>query len=227
MKKTIFLFLLLVGTLSINAQKFEGTIKMKLSFKGAAAQMMQAMSPSEMIFKMSNDKMSTKFSGGMSSMMGKIISDGEKDYMIMDSQKTAYLMDNTEEESVDNEPEPKITDLNITEKVAGYDCKKFKVELPDTGEDQQVKLFYVWIAQNFNAKFYSPDMQKGSSNAKVYEKLNGFPFKQEILMNSEMGEITTINEVSEVTKEKIDASEFKVPDGYTIKPMSEFNMFGN
>ncbi len=227
MKKAVILFLLLVGTLSINAQKFEGTIRMKLSYAGSAAQMMQAMSPTEMVFKISSDKMTTKLVGGMSSMMGKIISDGKKNYMLMDSQKTAYEMDNTATESSANEPEPKITDMNVTEKIAGYDCKKFKVEFPEAGDEQQVKSYYVWIAQNFAAKFYSADMQKGNSNAKVFEKLNGFPFKQEILMNSEIGEITTITEVIEVKKEKIDAAEFSVPAGYTIKPISEFNPFGN
>jgi hypothetical protein len=202
---------------------------MKLTYKGAAAQMMQAMSPSEMLFKVNYDKMSLKLVGGMSSMMGKIISDGKNNFMLMDSQKIAFQMDDTQEETevVDNENDVKIIDLNITEKIAGYDCKKYKVELPQTEDENQVKVFYVWMSENFGAKFYNPDSQKGNPTAKAFEKLKGFPFKQEILMNSEMGELTTITEVTELKKEKIDDSEFKVPTGYTIKSITEFSIFGN
>lgn len=237
MKKNLIFLLVLALSYSVVAQDFEGTIKMKMAYEGQAAEMMKAMSPSLMIIKQSGEKSSMLMEGGMSSMLGKIISNGKKSYMVFDAKKMAYELEDEAIETTGDEEETddlgvELVDLNITEKIAGYDCKKYEVIYKSNGEvedAQQISKHYMWVAQNLNVRFLTYDNDDAASkrNNKIYNELiNGFPFKQEVVMNTQMGEIKMITEVTELIKGKIDASEFTVPENYTIKSIKEFSPFG-
>jgi len=219
--KILFLILFVFFTLKVQAQ-FEGTIKMKFQYEGDAASMMQSMSPSEMVFKMKGENSSIKMTGGMSSMLGKMITKDNKLYMVMDMTKTVYVSDqgadeNEVEGEVDELNDAEVIDLKITETIAGYKCNKYEVVYSGE-EEQQITKYYIWVAKDFKAKYSGQDK---ASNDLFNTKLGGFPFKQEMLMTTPMGDIKTITTVTEITKGNVPDSEFALPEGYALKPIAE------
>ena len=223
MKKSIIIAIILVSFFSIKAQKtFEGTITMDLKYEGGMAEMISKMSAGKMIIKLKDNKSSMRMEGGMGSMLGNVISNGSESYMVIDKSKTVYV----EEEDMTNDPEEDVVadyiDLKVTEQIAGYKCHKYELKF-DEKQEQDISEYYVWICKDFKANFHSQDEDKDN----IFNKtLGGFPFKQEITMNSEMGKIKTITVVTEVKKEKIDDSIFEKPKGYQIKSMDEYNPLG-
>lgn len=227
MKKTVILLLMLVSVFTLKAQNFEGTLKMKLEYKGDAAQMMASMSPSEMVFKMKGNNVSVTMKGGMASMLGKMVTNGDISFMVLESQKTVYkddmtddLEDDANETNTDQDIEPEIIDLKTSEQIAGYKCDKYEVKFKDK-ESQEISKYYIWVAKSFKGSFYSPG-DKGSSQGKLFNETLGFPFKQEITMTTPMGDITTITVVTEAKKHSVSNSEFEIPAGYKVKSMDEF-----
>ena len=228
MKKSIIIAVMLVSFFSLKAQEyFEGTITMKLKYEGAMASMLSKMSSGDMIIKLKDEKSSMRLAGGIGSMLGNVVSNGSEFFMVMDKSKTVYVedkkTDDNSEESTDNEDVvADYIDLKVTEQIAGYKCHKYEIKYKEE-QEQEISKYYVWICKDFKAKFYSED--EGKNNI-FNNQLGGFPFKQEITMNSEMGTITTVTVVTEAKKEKINDSVFEIPKDYKVKSMDEFNPLG-
>lgn len=230
MKKVQLILLLIITSVSLNAQDFEGIIAMYLNYEGDAAEMLQSMSPNKMTMTIKGENTAIKMEGGMSAMLGKMITKGDKFYMVMDAQKTVFESDVSEDNGDEENPEEtsaedaaEVIDLNETETIAGYKCKKYEVKYNDEEAGNEITKYYVWIAKDFKAKYVSGGAGNNQKQNELFnEILGGFPFKQEITMNTQMGEIKTITEVTKVDEKAISDSEFNFPEGYQVKPMADF-----
>lgn len=129
--------------------------------------------------------------------------------MNMMGQKIDIFLSKEEMEQAEKEaPEMTVEELSGTKTILGYKCKEALITDPDTGDTQKV--------------FYTNKLE---IDHKDFKSLKGFPLEYVTTQQGMKLKMTA----TEVTKKKIPAADFEVPDGYDRMTMDELNkmMGGN
>ncbi|MCB0739013.1 MAG: DUF4412 domain-containing protein [Bacteroidetes bacterium] len=214
MKKLSLLLLLLVVVSQFSfAQNFEGTAVFKITYdlpdemKGH-----EGMLPSEYLFQIKNEKSRME----ASSMMGKtvVLNDNAAKtsvvLMEMMGQKMKMTLDLSEVDKKVGESTNgvKIQYVDGTKVIAGYTCKKAKVEVAGEGEEKNQDLI-----------FYYTDEIAPIKNMQGFEglSLKGMPL--EFSIHNKQG-IKMLVTATNIEKKSIDDSVFDIPEGYTEMPAS-------
>lgn len=208
MKKIILTTLIMsVFMLQIMAQKtFEGTVKFAITYSELPPEMAgyESMLPKESITKIKDGNSKTE----QSTAMGTNVTIADKDgnitiLMNMMGQKIA-IKENAANRKEDAQ-KPVITYVDETKEIAGYKCKK--AELKFEGEETVMVVYY------------TEDIKTSVSNTQVsVDGLKGFMMEYSI---ENQGIEMTIS-ASSVTKEKISAAEFTVPEDYEVMTKEDF-----
>lgn len=188
--------------------QFEGKVVFGLEYElPEAMESQRSMLPSQMDMLISKNK--TKVI--QNTMMGSqvVISDTKtsSSVLLMDmmGQKMAIDMPTPTKEEKANEIQPKYKYDSKTKKLAGYECKHAIMTIEDeNGAESEMDVYYT---EDIPAA--ANDKLKG---------LKGFPL--EYTINSQ-GLVMVVTAKS-VSKEKVAASEFEVPEDFTKMTMDDF-----
>lgn len=228
----ILLALLLAAstlTLSQAQQKFQGTLEYTYELKqeGEEAEMMASFLPEKMIIRYGDNQMATEMKGGMvATMMGRIIVNNGKSFVVKDSEKTIFEMseeDTAEGQAQFDDQEPAKKVAGETMEIMGYLCQKYVFSIANDGggKTQQV----IWATDAFKTPELSVPNQGSTASVGFagIGGIEGLPMRIEII-SAEMGG-GLVMEVNNLDETPVDASYFERPDGYTVKPISEMMKF--
>jgi len=219
MKKTLILIFSLISLSSAWAQStFEGTIAYSFKLTGDMAEQVASFMPTGYTIKTKGNNSLVAMEGGMMAAMGTILHDGAADvtYMLDKTNKKALKMKADKNEV---EPEVKVTKEAEVVEIAGYRCQKYKVIMTtDEGSVTQ----YIWAASDLKV---TPS-KSGSGNMSgisFIKGIDGAPLKI-VSTQEQLG--TMIITATKVTPENLDASLFRVPEGYKVEDFDPAKMMG-
>lgn len=219
MKKVLLSLLLVMSVMAVGAQSkknFEGSIlfSFEVSGGGEEMEMAKAFMPTGYLFRIKGENVRMTMQGGMmAAMMGDIlvIAAKEQTYMINDAGKSAMLMPKEENKQADNAGKFDIQEGADPRTLSGMPCKHYIVK---TKEGELVGEY--WVTDELQVK-----VPKSKSAGNILTQGNtygiqGFPLR--VAMNQQGMQI--VMEAKELKPEKLAASLFEVPKGYTV---SDFN----
>ena len=188
---------------------FEGKLVYSLTFEDLPAEYeaYASMFPKEMTMYVKGEKSRTEQPSGMGNTITIVDSKEKSMFIILDmmGMKNAYKLTPEEmEKQKGSASKPEIVYSDETKTIAGYTCKK--AEITQDGLTSTV--------------YYTEEIPSGHS--KNFGDLKGFPMEYTIKANG----MTIVTEVKSVSTEKISDKFFAVPEGYEIKPYSEFPSMG-
>jgi|AntRauTorckE5430_2_1112549.scaffolds.fasta_scaffold06609_4 hypothetical protein len=229
--RILFVLLLAVttSTLSWAQEAFKGTLEYsyQLNAEGEEAGMMAAFMPEKMIIRYGDNQMATEMIGGMvADMMGRIIVNNGKSYVVNDAKKTIFEMSEEDmeegQEQLENqEPARKIA--GETMEVLGYTCHKYVLTIAndDGGKTEQV----IWATDAFKAPQLSMPSQGSAPSIGFIGSggVEGLPMRIEIATPGVEGGL--IMEVIKLDNTSVEGSSFERPEGYAVKPISEMMKF--
>lgn len=216
--KRFILSTLCVLALSVSAiaqKSFEGHINFGITLDGGMADQMAGMMPTAYNYTIKGKNILMKMEGGMASMMGDILINGEKSesYMVNHMQKTAFRMPEAEEAQA--VAKPKIEKLGDEITIAGYKCVKYKMETETpTPQGNMNMVQYMWVTDALNIE--RPAKAIGNTSQMFIEGVDGFPLKMEMEIPMTGGTMMVF-EATEVKKEKISDDEFTFSSDYKVK----------
>lgn len=229
--RILFVLLLTVttSTLSWAQEAFKGTLEYsyQLNADGEEAGMMAAFMPEKMIIRYGDNQMATEMIGGMvADMMGRIIINNGKSYVVNDAKKTIFEMSEEDMEEGQEQLENQESARKIageTMEVLGYTCHKYVLTIAnDDGEKtEQV----IWATDAFKAPQLSmPGNVSAPSIGFIGSGgVEGLPMRIEIATPGVEGGL--ILEVINLDNTSVEDSSFERPEGYAVKPMSEMMKF--
>ncbi|MCE7991430.1 MAG: DUF4412 domain-containing protein [Roseivirga sp.] len=192
---------------------FEGTVVYSIEYIEVpdGVKGMESMLPQTTSMSISRDlvKVEQEVMGG--SQIVIVDNKKKESHILMDmmGQKLDVFLSREEIEAAEKEnPEMKIEELDGGKTILGYKCKEALITNPDTGDTQRV--------------FYT---EKLEIEHKDFKSLKGFPLEYQTSQQGMKLKMTVI----EITKKKLPASHFEVPDGYQQMTMDELTemMGGN
>lgn len=204
MKKIALFLIAAAATLTVNAQFTEGKITTKITYPDFEDNTgILAMLPKENVTYVKGDKARMEQPGAMG---GKtiIITDNKKKetHMYLDLMGSKYDIVTTEKDAKADQAKAgdwTITQTTETKTIAGYSCKKAIAKNKD-GEEMEI--------------WYAPDLKReGADWASPYKGIDGMMMEFSMTKDSSMGPMTMKMTVTEVSKETVDDSKFKAPDG--------------
>lgn len=185
-------------------KSFEGKITYSMTYEDLPAELENyaSMLPKEMITYVKGDKSRIEQNSGMGTTVTLVDKAKKEMYILMDmmGSKTAYKGGPEDMTDTAKSGAPVVKLLEETKEIAGKTCNKAEVSSP--GEDPSI----VW---------YTKDLPAGLSRGMSY--IDGFPMEYYVKRNG----MTILMTVTAISEEKVSPNYFKIPDGYTIKPMSE------
>lgn len=198
-KRFATLILLFIFSFTILAQEFEGNITYSISYADLPEEMQayESMLPKEMNFLVKNDKSKMTQAAAMGGETVVITDQSNKKTTVLVNTmgfKVAVSKNLAEEQS---EPEIKYVDENKT--IAGYPCKKAILT-----DENGIKTT-LWYTEEIPALGVNLGL-KG---------IKGLPMEFETTQNGINAKIVATS----ISEEKVDDSEFEIPEGY--KEMSE------
>ncbi len=192
---------------------FEGVVVYSIEYIEVPDEVkgMESMLPQTTSMSISGDlvKVEQEIMGGSQTV---IVDNQKKEshiLMNMMGQKLDIFLSRAEMEKAEKEaPEMTVEELSGTKTILGYKCREALITDPDTGDTQKV--------------FYTNKLE---IDHKDFKSLKGFPLEYYTTQQGMKLRMTA----TEVTKKKIPASYFEVPDGYDRMTMDELNemMGGN
>ncbi|MCT4581319.1 MAG: DUF4412 domain-containing protein [Flavobacteriales bacterium] len=209
MKKKMFSLLSVIAIfVGSTFAQFEGKVVYGLDYElPEAMEAQRSMLPSEMSMLIGKSK--TKVI--QNTMMGSqiVITDtkAKSSILLMDmmGQKMAIDLPAPTEEELKEEVQPNFKYDDKTKKIAGHKCKHAIMTLEDeNGEEMEMDVYYT-------------EEIPSAANDKL-KGLKGFPLEYTILSQG----LTMIVTAKSVSKEKVAASEFEVPEGFSKMTMEEF-----
>ncbi len=210
----------------VSAQGFEGRITYTLEVKGENAALFNAMMPNKMeMYFLGKDIMVRTVGGMAAGAMGDIITKGAqgKTYMVVHKKKKVYNMNTQTEKEISADDMPVIKEIG-KEKVNGYNCTKYSVTFPKA-KDREV-FQYIWATTEINIP--KPD-GKASRSQMFLEGVEGFPVRMDQFITlAQMGGMTINIEsnLTEISKDKPDASLFEIPAKYKVEDFDESKLGG-
>lgn len=186
---------------------FEGTVVYTIEYLEVPDEVkgMESMLPKTSTMSISGDliKVEQEVMGGNQIV---IVDNHKKEshiLMNMMGQKLDIFLSKEELEAAEKEnPKMKIEELDGGKTIMGYKCKEALVTNPDTGDTQRV--------------FYTKKLE---IEHKDFKSLKGFPLEYQTNQQGMKLKMTA----TEITKKKLPASLFEVPDGYQSMTMDELN----
>jgi len=218
--KILFTLSLLLTVHFAQAQKtIQGTVVYQYTISGEGAEMMAAMMPEKMVVVYGDNAMMTSMEGGaMASMMGKIVVNKGKGYVIQDDKETIYNMSEEDMSNADTPQTNEVTKLGgKKKKIMGYTCEAYWVQTTQNGQEMTQ---IVWATKALKIPEIegagAANLNQGIGGAKG---VDGFPMEVEIEMAAMP--VKMVLSVTELKMEKPKASLFAKPQGYQQKPFSE------
>ena len=202
------LFLTISYTQAQKAGSFEGVITYSMNFddEGLDPTAKSMLSNAEMIIYIKNEK--SRIDTDMGMMKNSSITDSKKKtaFVLMDMMGQKMVMKMGAEEMENQDAKPKITYLDKTKEIAGYQCKKAQVIF---GENEPVTVYYTEEI---------PAVVNGQIKG-----LKGYPLEYETNYNG----LKAVFTAKSVKKELIDDTKFIVPSDYQEITKEEIQkMFG-
>ncbi len=176
---------------------------------------LQALFPTSMTIKIKNDNSLVKLDGGLATEILYIKAD-DQSYMLNRSAKTYQKIAKQKKQSGSQQPTAKkhrVTPTGETTRILNYTCKKYIIESTEQGKTQKQ---YIWATneiKDINYKHIKSNMQQHNNETEYLNDIDGIPLKMEMIVPQ--GKMTM--EVTKIEKQTLDASEFKIPAGFTEK----------
>jgi len=218
MKKTILFLLTSVILFSFTPgeKPFEGKVVYKMELEGDFMSMLKPYLPESYTFMFKNDNVKVEIKGGLLEMvMGTILVTKSNEAFVLNTEKkTASKLPQADKNTIiDSSGAPKVTKLNETDIILGYQCQKYKI-VQNEGGNEIVQ--YIWATPDLNIKL------KGLENTGIpgtfnFNGINAFPLKIEMLVNQMGFDMNLVFYASSIKKEKYKNNEFEIPADYTIK----------
>lgn len=228
--KNVFLtlFILATGVFGLQAQKtVQGTVEYKYTISGEGSEMMAGMMPEKMVVVYGKNAMMTYMEGGMmAGMMGKVIVNNGKGYVIKEDKETIYNMSEEDMKNAEAQQEAqtgKATKVDDkTKEIMGYNCQLYQIEVTQNG---QKSMQNIWVTKELKA----PEM-KGAGATSMNQgmlgatDIDGFPMEVEV--NIPQTTMKMVLSVTDLDMKKPDPAMFAKPEGFTEKPFSEMMKAG-
>ncbi|MEM6516940.1 MAG: hypothetical protein AAF688_12205 [Bacteroidota bacterium] len=221
MKRTVITILsLVVSFLSFSQQDLkEGILTSKQTMSSKNEQMNAQLSRMGNITTttyIKNDKSYSEFTSPMSGETKVIIDGTSKELLLLMNTGGGKMYTKESLEITDNDKDK----LNVkkgdkVKTIMGYECQQFLAKTTRRGISVDMEL-------------YTTDKIKGymQDSAEFGDLIEGFPLYTVMKMNVPQmgGEVTIINEVTEIKKESVadDKFDMTVPDGYKEMPKQQF-----
>lgn len=208
-----FLFVIVSCKTSKNATSAEATFEGKLVYSleyedmPAEYEAYASMFPKEMTMYVKGKKSRAEQPTGFGNTITIIDSKANTMVIVLDmmGMKNAYKLTaedmKKQQEGIDK---PEIVYSEETKDIAGFTCKKAEMK---SGDETTV----IWFTDQIQA-----------AGGKNFGELKGFPMEYSIKANG----MTILTTVKSVSKEKISDKYFDIPEGYEVKPYSEFPSMG-
>lgn len=172
---------------------------------------MSGMMPKGMIVKVKDGNSLVTMDGGM--MKGDILHTKEKSVRLDRENKTYWVMQTAGGEREGKErAKPTITKTSEVAKIAGYLCTKYIVTMQDYGQTMTSNVWATTEIAGIDTKALAKQ-NPGKGPSMFYEGVEGFPMKVE----SQSPQGNMVMEVTEVTKQSLNAADFTIPSDYTEK----------
>ena len=202
---------------------FEGTITYKIDLEGDFVSLMESYMPDSYDFSFKDNKTLLLINGGLlESIMGRILIDQGKSYIINDAERTVYGLSatNNPDEIDSTRQGPKITELDESENILGFNCKKYKMLFNEGGNEYTQ---YVWATKDIQVRF------DGFSHGEVpgtfsFIGLDAFPLKIQSKISEAGFAFTMLLTATDINRTKLDQNDFILPVDYDKKDLSD--MFG-
>ena len=209
MKHLLWGMLLLLSTLTVTAQKFEGKIVFKMTYDKLDAQT-QSMMPTESSAYYKDGYSRIEMSMGMGMKNVTITNPKEnKTVVLMDmmGQKYAITPSADDAESKKQLEQTTVTIGKETQMIAGYKCTKAIVEAPS--KEKGTQKMEVWFTKELS-------IPNGQANGPM-SKIEGAILKYTI----EQGPVQITMTADKVTKEPVADEKFVVPADYKVVTQEE------
>jgi hypothetical protein len=198
---TVCTLLLVVGLPSLlRAQSFEGVVEYTVTTE-------EGTMPMTYMMKGDNVRVEMEQQPGRKAA---ILMDAKENKSIMLMDQMKMYMDLPAPPQADSTmPKPEITKTGKTQKILGYNCQQFLVKEGDRQSD-------VWVTKQLG-RFQMLRMggRGGKGNSEAWQKMigseGGFPL---LAITKEGDSQVSKMEATKVDKKSLDASLFKIPEGY-------------
>lgn len=220
-KKVIFIITAITicsFTNTFSQKTFQGTLEYKINVSGGMAEMMAGMMPEKYVFEVLKSDYLLYMQGGMvADMMGKILylDKSGTGYIIKDSEQTIYTLDLNMEQM----PTTEIIKTEEIMEILGIECKKFRVTSQINGiTAAQV----VWATDKYKLPAVKNSNGINLASSFYFEGINGLPMRTEM----EVEGMTVSMEIVNMNFKKPSKNNFKIPEGYAVKPFDPNAMIG-
>ena len=213
MQLRLFLLATLASLLSLTAiaqSDFEGTISYSIEYLKVPSEVegMEGMLPSDMTmqFKDARMRLEQQVMGGSQVVVAN--SATNESFILMDMMGQKIVIPIPAEEVAkqrENQPKPKVTELEGKRTIAGYKCSKAEVTQADGSKVE------IWYTKAL-----------GKIRHNEYKDLDGFPLEY----TATAGGMTTRIKATKVEKEEVAGYYFEVPEGYTEMSQEELMRMG-
>ncbi|MFI5221253.1 MAG: DUF4412 domain-containing protein [Bacteroidia bacterium] len=212
MKKTFFLFVTLVVSFQVYAQKLkEGLVEFEITYPEMTSDMkdMEGMLPKAMTVFFKNEKSRAE----MQTVMGTTVNIGnsitKESILLLDMMGKKIAM-KINEDSLMNDPKGlknaypdlKITQTTETKMIAGYTCRKAIVTYTESGKPEHIDCFYTDEL---------PMMSLGSDR-KMFKGIKGFLME----FSMKQGGMTMKIKAKTISSKKVSDDKFMVPSDYQV-----------
>jgi GLPGLI family protein len=203
MKKNILTiaYSLLLTTLALSQNTFEGTISYTMDFQGLPPEAAAYMAGAETKTYIKGDKSRAESVTAFSTTI--IITDGaaKTQVRLMDAMGQKYMIKTSLDDYKKkyNPDDIKVKLIDETKTIAGYKCKKAEVTMKD--KDGKENLVIVW---------YSDEVPTYKSDFKMFGDIPGMLMEYEIKQQGMTIKFTC----KSIVNEKISADKFEIPSGY-------------
>jgi hypothetical protein len=205
--KNIFITLLLSCSIlfGFSAEKFEGVINFKISYKNLPEEMgmYKAMLPKKTKVTIKNEWSKIEQNMGLIAKTNIIYNSAtKKTIMLISALGKKFAVENEDTTSKKGMTGFTITKMDVIKIIAGYKCNK--IIISDSTENQII----LWVTDNL------PTYKNASLPNVDFE---GFPMEYSMEQNEMRVRMTA----SEVTEKKIEDKEFEIPEGYEKRTAEE------
>jgi len=209
-------FIIILASFTPTNKSFEGKIIYKMEVEGDFMSMLKSYLPESYIFSFKDENTKIEIKGGLLEMvMGTILitHSGER-YMLNAEKKTATKLPvATDDSEIEKTEPPKVTQLNETETILGYQCQKYKIVYNEGGNEVTQ---YLWATPDINLKLNGME-SAGIPGTFNFNGINAFPLTIEMVVNQMRFDMNLLLYASSIKKEKFKKSDFEIPSDYSIK----------
>jgi len=229
MKKAALVFVLIIVASVGHSQSFEGIVRWKIEMeyhdttshsawleKTAKAYKKTSFVPAGLVIKIKRASLVSTYEGGVMDQSSMLEVPGKDSLcMIINQTKQFGYRTKINFERIDSAslyPAPRVTRTSEVLKIAGYNCTKYISELLDH-DGTLLATAYWWTTteiRNIDVKAFVVHSRFIGVEGFPLKYIEGLPLK---MVSGDEEETTTI-ELVEIKKQRIPASDFKIPVGY-------------